>query len=75
MHSTFMDGSGHPPHPPNFPSNWDWERFKVVDAGNGRIAGCKEEQGFVGFGGRICYGMFEVDFSCLELLAHCLILP
>ena len=33
MHSTFMDGSGHPPHPPNFPENWGWERFKVVDAG------------------------------------------
>mmetsp|Transcript_33947 Transcript_33947/g.79011 ORF Transcript_33947/g.79011 Transcript_33947/m.79011 type:complete len:349 (-) Transcript_33947:93-1139(-) len=31
-----MDGH-RPPHPPHFPSNWGWEKFKVVDAGAGRV--------------------------------------
>ncbi|CAE7356252.1 unnamed protein product [Symbiodinium microadriaticum] len=32
------DMDGHrPPNPPNFPSNWGWEKFKVLDAGAGRV--------------------------------------
>ncbi|CAE7565240.1 unnamed protein product [Symbiodinium natans] len=38
MHDTYMDGSGHPPAPLVFPGDWGWERFKVVDAGFGRVA-------------------------------------
>ncbi|CAE7556495.1 unnamed protein product [Symbiodinium sp. CCMP2456] len=33
------DMDGHrPPNPPHFPSNWGWEKFKVLDAGAGRVA-------------------------------------
>ena len=32
-----MDGSGHKGKD-ELPSDWTWERFHVVDAGNGEIA-------------------------------------